>query len=101
MKSKEKILSDATDIPTVCGIYFLIKNNEIVYIGQSINIHHRITNHCRDKDFDKVSIIECNKASLDDLEKEYINKFQPIINLEGMKRQARKVKFFDKLGISG
>jgi len=32
-------------IETNSGIYFLIKNNEIVYIGQSKSVHVRVAQH--------------------------------------------------------
>ncbi len=39
-------------------VYFLIRGNEIVYIGQSINIHKRLNDHKRDKSFGSIYLIE-------------------------------------------
>lgn len=62
-----------------CGVYFLIKDNEIVYIGQSINIASRITQH-RDKEFDSVSYVACHRSELDVLESLYILAYKPPLN---------------------
>lgn len=62
-----------------CGVYFLIKDSEIVYIGQSINIASRITQH-RDKEFDSVSYVACHRSELDILESLYILAYQPELN---------------------
>jgi len=32
-------------VPHVAGVYFLMNDNELVYIGQSINIHNRVLSH--------------------------------------------------------
>lgn len=62
-----------------CGVYFLIKDKVIVYIGQSINIASRITQH-RDKDFDSVSYVACHRSELDVLESLYILAYKPPLN---------------------
>ncbi len=62
-----------------CGIYFLIKDNEIVYIGQSVNIASRVADHTG-KDFDSVSYVACEQNKLDILESLYILAYQPKLN---------------------
>lgn len=62
-----------------CGVYFLIKDMAIVYIGQSINIASRITQH-RDKEFDSVSYVACEKSEMDILESLYILAYKPPLN---------------------
>lgn len=71
-KSKE-------DKGIACGIYFLIKDDEIVYIGQSVNIASRLSQHTN-KDFDRMSFILCNKSELNILETLYILAYQPKLN---------------------
>ena len=63
-------------------IYFLISNNEIVYVGQTINFYGRLTAHIKNKNkiFDSYFIEKHSKSKLDDYETEYILKFRPIYN---------------------
>jgi len=63
-------------------IYFLILNNEIVYVGQSVTPINRIYAHATDKtkNFDSYVLIECDLDKLDFYETEYIIKFNPIYN---------------------
>ena len=60
-------------------IYFLIKNNEIVYVGQSTRGIRRIYEHT-DKEFDYYNIIKVDKEELDLKETEAIIKFNPKYN---------------------
>jgi hypothetical protein len=78
---KEYIISNSVPALPLCGIYFLIKDNEIVYVGQSIHIPRRLKTHKRDqKSFDKVFFVECKRKELDCLERKYIRKFVPKLN---------------------
>lgn len=61
------------------GIYFLLKNKKIVYIGQSRNVERRIASH-RDKDFDSFRVIACGVDDLLRYEKRLINYFKPELN---------------------
>ncbi len=65
------------------GIYFLIKNSEILYIGQSINIQYRIGCHARDGiiDFDRFTILEVDKQFLCMVEARLIKRFKPKHNV--------------------
>jgi len=67
------------DMPLICGVYFLIQNNEIVYVGQSKNISSRVTQHT-DKLFDSIMYIECSENKLYDIEKFYIIACNPKYN---------------------
>lgn len=60
-------------------IYFLIKNDKIVYIGQSINGFKRLFTHSL-KDFDAINFIYVKKENLDDVERFYIKKYNPVLN---------------------
>ena len=59
------------------GVYFLIKNNSVVYVGQSVNIFARINSHFSTKDFNSFSFIQCKKTDLDKLESLYIHYLKP------------------------
>lgn len=71
------------------GIYFLIKDGIIIYIGQSTRITKRIRDHKRDKDFDHYRVIACNESLLLQYEKRLIKYFKPRLNgVTGGKREG-------------
>lgn len=88
--SKDEILDMSKDgVPLkiyrkeVACIYFLISNNEIVYVGRSINIASRLYTHINEKskDFDSISLVDV--GGFDQLvryEWPYIAKFMPKYN---------------------
>ena len=64
-----------------CGIYLLIYQTEIVYVGQSRDVYSRLPIHAMDKQFDRFTIIPCPLDLLNELEAEYIVKFAPRYNV--------------------
>ena len=76
---KQAILNRAVKFSPTSGIYFLIKDQEIVYVGKSVNIQTRLGVHLNEGaiDFDSYSFIECGQAEMNNLEMEYILRFQP------------------------
>lgn len=90
----------------IVGIYFLIWENEIVYIGKSNDVYTRIKQH-KDKIFDRYSIIECPIEELELWEGIFIHEFKPELNknLPNLKRfkcqyKATFISKKDKLCIS-
>lgn len=67
------------DIDNECFVYFLVRNNEVVYVGQTRNGVGRIRQH-KDKVFDSVYILNCNSDDLNDLEDMFIVKYNPEYN---------------------
>lgn len=65
---------------SIIGIYFLWDVDTIVYIGQSIDIDKRISEHRKNKKFSHYSYIECSKKDLNKLESSYIKTYNPILN---------------------
>ena len=65
---------------SIIGIYFLWDIDIIVYIGQSIDICKRITEHRKNKKFSHYSYIECCKKDLNKLESSYIKTYNPMLN---------------------
>lgn len=63
------------------GIYFLLKGDVVVYVGQSMNVEKRVTAH-RDKDFDSFRVIPCEPSKLLHYEKRLIKYFKPMYNGE-------------------
>jgi hypothetical protein len=68
----------------VCGVYFLLLGENIVYVGQSTNVLTRISSHQLEgaKIFDRIFVVECRQAELCHLEALYIDKFKPRYNAQ-------------------
>ncbi len=67
-------------IQRISGIYFLFRGDDLVYIGQSINVLGRVTAHTSDKDFDSFAYLPCPEKELLAVEALYINEFKPLLN---------------------
>jgi predicted GIY-YIG superfamily endonuclease len=82
MISEKQIINNSQLALRIRGIYFLIQNQKIVYIGQSHDVINRIYTHLNKgkKGFDSFSYIEIAYDKLNILEAEYIVKFKPIHN---------------------
>lgn len=64
----------------VSGIYFLCKENKVVYVGQSTQVAQRVGNHICCKEFDYIYYIRCPKSELDYLETRLIEAIRPKYN---------------------
>lgn len=60
-------------------IYFLLKENEVVYVGQTKKGLIRPLTH-KDKEYDTIKILYCGVKELDLLEDKYIKKYEPTYN---------------------
>lgn len=64
------------------GIYFLLRNKEVVYVGQSVDVLGRISRHRREgRAFDAYAYIDCAPEEMDRLERLYIRAFVPEENM--------------------
>lgn len=70
-------------IETLTGVYFLVLEKRIVYVGQSTNVFTRILTHAKSKEFDSYVYIPCKKDMLDKLESLYIHVLSPPLNGNG------------------
>lgn len=62
-----------------CFVYFLLRDEEVVYVGQtSIGISRPFSH--KDKYFTSVKLIPCDFDKLDETEDFYIGKYKPIYN---------------------
>ena len=78
LATKETIVAASLNLADLSGIYFLIKDKEIVYIGQSTCVFRRVYDHLWSKKiFDSFSYIQCEEKMLDKLESIYIHFYQP------------------------
>lgn len=73
--------SDFIDVPKYKNsfVYFLLDNNEVVYIGKTIQGLARPLSHT-DKIFNSIKIMYCAEEDLDYYENIYILKYTPIYN---------------------
>lgn len=77
-----EVLSAAIPLKNLSGIYFLIKNRDVVYVGQSVNVLHRIGRHkLEERDFDGYAFMECAREDMNRLEALYIDAFIPEMNM--------------------
>jgi len=80
--TKDQIIEKAT-IPELCfsGVYFIVKDEQIIYVGQSKNVYTRLGNHHVYKPGVGLKIaflpVDTGEQSLDLIESYYIHKFTP------------------------
>ena len=80
MKHSEDLIEFPICTPSC--IYFLLDNIEIVYIGQSINLASRISQHMLVKDFNKVLYLPVPQENLLSVERFFIEHLTPKYNNE-------------------
>ena len=63
----------------VSGVYFLLRDDELVYIGQSVNVANRIAAHCGEgtKQFNRACFIPVDRTDLNLVESALIALFWP------------------------
>jgi len=84
-------LCDVTTESRRCGIYFLVRDMTLMYIGQSVNVAARIATHAsisprtneQDKDFNKVFYLQWPADDLDRIEGALIRALKPPLNGRG------------------
>lgn len=89
-------------------IYFLLREGEVVYVGQTRSGIGRLASH-KAKDYDAVAIMYCEPTQLDELEDWYMTKYKPEYNklpnfamnvsLQGLKKRIRQETGNGKLTI--
>jgi hypothetical protein len=79
----EEILEACIPAVSFVGIYFLVKDREIVYVGQSgFDVLARISKHRREgRDFDAYAFMQCDKDKVDEFESMYITALMPKLNM--------------------
>lgn len=82
MLTKWQIVEMSRRYTPISGVYFLIEGNEIVYVGQSIDVYNRVTSHALkgEKVFDRYAYIEVNPDDLNEVEADYIVVMGPKLN---------------------
>lgn len=79
----EEILEAALPVASLVGIYFLVRDKEIVYVGQSgFDVLARVSKHRREgKEFDSFAFMHCHRESLNEYEAMYITALMPELNM--------------------
>lgn len=77
---EQTIVSIAREFPVICGVYFLVDDNEIVYVGKSANVYKRACQHLTEKTWTKIAVLPIPQDRLDEVEQAYINHFAPRLN---------------------
>lgn len=71
------------------GIYHLVRDGRVLYVGQSTNLVSRIGGHEWQR-YDEVRLFYCDESELHDLEEAHIKALQPPLNREGVTRPYRR-----------
>ena len=81
LHTETEIVAVSEPYKIMCGVYFLVSNDRVVYVGQSVNIPARVAQHkTSGKTFDRVAFVECEKEWLNVLESLYIHVLRPSLN---------------------
>lgn len=75
----DEIAAAALPWAKASGVYFLLDGDEVVYVGQAVNVYSRIGQHT-DKRFDRYAFVPCAVDALDMLESLYIHCLRPRLN---------------------
>ena len=64
-------------------VYFLVQNQAVVYVGQSIQLGGRLAEHLRTKEFDSVFFVCVPRDRLNETEAAFIRALKPELNGNG------------------
>lgn len=81
--SPSEILSAASNAPkSLSGVYFLINNEEVVYVGMSLNMFNRVQEHIKNSEklFNKVTFFDTHRVARSAVESYYISPLNPRLN---------------------
>lgn len=70
------------------GIYFLLLEGEVVYIGKSKQLHMRVHEHRKKFAYDEYAFLNVDKEKLDFTEKKYILRYKPKHNKKLLMREV-------------
>lgn len=84
LASESEIKRFAQPVVRECGVYFLLDDDEIVYVGQSTDIEARISVHYNQKKkrFNRYTYLSCSAEYLNDIEAHYIVHLAPKYNVK-------------------
>lgn len=68
------------DDNSFCYVYFLLKDDKVVYVGKTLTGLFRIKEHQIDKDFDSFAFFKVDKGNIIEIEADNVFKYKPIYN---------------------
>ena len=80
LSSLEGLLDVSHWVGPTCGVYFLVQDQSIAYIGQSVHAASRLVNHSREKEFNAAYFLPVPRCELDRIEGALIRFFEPPLN---------------------
>ena len=83
----------AAPLPTGCGgpgVYALFHGNELVYVGQAVNVAARIGQHFDSKQFTAASYVSVPRDQLNLVERLLLDVFLPRLNRDGTTTARRR-----------
>lgn len=85
-------LRQASLLDSCCGVYFLCRQGQVVYVGQSVDVLSRVGQHRIDKTktFDTAFFVPCRQCDLNTLERELIDRLMPEYNADPATRAKRR-----------
>lgn len=65
-------------LPPICGVYFLFRRDDIVYVGQSIDARRRVFSHAKtgEKTFDSFSVVKIEGDIEGDIDLDYLRRLE-------------------------
>jgi len=74
------------------GVYFLVRDMEVVYVGQTVAGLSRVFGHHKDKLFDSAWFLPVrgNDETREALERQWINKLLPVYNKDAVTQRVRQ-----------
>jgi hypothetical protein len=93
---EDEIVREAKGWKNHTGVYFLIRDRRVVYVGQSTHISARVKQH-EHIGFDSYAFIACDADALDILESLYIYYLQPEHNGNHLYTNKQAPFSFDKI----
>lgn len=96
--AEAKSIDDVKNIPESPGVYIIYQANRLLYIGQSVNLKKRLSNHHRKKHIEDrrtlIKIIICDNHK--ELETLLIRELNPRLNNKCVDEQYLRVKNIEK-----
>lgn len=77
--TEDEIVAQALPWEQASGVYFLIHQGRVVYVGQAVNVYVRISQHT-EKKFDRYAYLPCPAHMMDKIESLYIHLLRPELN---------------------
>ncbi len=78
-------------------IYFLCKNERVVYVGQSENVHQRLVEHMKSKDFDAVFYLRVPAHKMNKIESALISYLKPEYNKSGLNSGNKDISLAESI----